>query len=293
MSHHPPAVAGVWLPIVTPFVDGEVDLDGYRRLLKSYIGRQISGVIPLGTTGESPSLDDDEMLAIVEATMEVVDERIPVYVGVGGNSTKKVVRTLRQLERYPFAGILSICPYYNRPTEEGICEHFRQIAAATDRNVLIYNIPYRTAVNLSNDAVLSLSETPNIVGIKDSCANLAQSIDLLRRRPPGFSVMTGDDALFYTMLALGGDGGILAAAHCRPEVFAAVYQRMMANDHQGAHRAWSTIEPHVRVLSKEPNPLPLKHWLWREGAIAAPECRLPMTRISSVLAAEIESLGPG
>ena len=212
---HPvaPPLSGVWLPIVTPFMEGEIDFVSYRRLLNAYLQTQISGIIPLGTTGESPSIDEGEVDAIVELTLEVVDKRVPVYIGVGGNSTKKVIRSLRRLERHPFAGILSICPYYNRPSEDGICQHFRAIAESTDRNVLIYNIPYRTGVNLSNDSLLSLSETPNIVGIKDSCANVAQSIDLLLKKPPGFSVMTGEDALFYTMLALGADGGILASAH--------------------------------------------------------------------------------
>jgi 4-hydroxy-tetrahydrodipicolinate synthase len=273
-----PPICGVWLPIVTPFLGGAVDLDSYERLLGYYLTQGISGVIPLGTTGESPTLEDHEAEAIVALTVDVVDRRIPIYVGVGGNSTRNVIQMLRRLERYPFAGILSTCPYYSRPSEEGIREHFRQIAESTDKNVLIYNIPYRTGVNLSNDAVLDLSQVPNIVGIKDCCASLAQSVDLLRRKPPGFSVMTGEDALFYTSLALNGDGGIVAAAHYRPQSFVEVFQRMAANDHRGALAVWSSIEPMVRMLFREPNPMPLKHWLWREGFIDSPECRLPLTR---------------
>jgi 4-hydroxy-tetrahydrodipicolinate synthase len=207
-----------------------------------------------------------------------------------GNATAKLVKSLRRLEPYSFAGILSVCPYYNRPNDEGMRQHFTHMAESTDRKILIYNIPYRTGVNLSNDAVLALSEIPNIVGIKDSCANLGQSIDLLRRRPGNFSVMTGEDALFYPMLAHRADGGILAAAHFRPEVFLEVYERMRANDSRAAQEAWSSIETKVPMFFREPNPVPIKYWLWRQGLIQSPECRLPLAKVSASLAKELDSL---
>jgi 4-hydroxy-tetrahydrodipicolinate synthase len=287
----PPLVTGVWLPIITPFVDGGVDLESYGRLLEYYLSRGVHGIIPLGTTGESATLEEDEAESIVDTTVRIVDGRVPIYVGVGGNSTAKVIKSLRRLERFPFQGILSVCPYYNRPSEDGIRQHFTHIAQATDRKILIYNIPYRTGVNLSNDTVLALSETPNIVGIKDSCANLGQSLDLLRRRPAPFSVMTGEDASYYTMLAHHGSGGILASAHFRPEVFLRVYDLMAANDHHAGHQAWSAVETAVPLFFKEPNPAPLKYWLWRQGLIRSPESRLPLTAISASLAREIDSLG--
>jgi 4-hydroxy-tetrahydrodipicolinate synthase len=168
--------------------------------------------------------------------------------------------------------------------------HFERIADSTDRRIIIYNIPYRTGVNLSNDAVLALAKIPNIVGIKDCCASFAQSVDLLRRRPDGFGVLTGEDAQFYTMLALGGDGGILASAHYRPRTFVEVFKLTAANDHQGARACWSSIEPAVRVFFREPNPMPIKHWLWRRGLIESPECRLPLTGASEALAREIDAL---
>jgi 4-hydroxy-tetrahydrodipicolinate synthase len=186
-----------------------------------------------------------------------------------------------------------VCPYYNRPSEEGMRRHFEQIAASTRRDVLLYNIPYRTGVNLSNDSVLELSRIANIIGIKDSCANLAQSNDLLRRRPPRFSVMTGEDAQFFTTLALGGQGGILASSHFAPRRFVEVFRRMTANDHQGARRIWATLEPAVQMLFREPNPMPLKHWLWRQGLIDSPECRLPLTRVSESLGQALDALEEG
>jgi len=284
------AISGVWLPIITPFVDGAVDLAGYERLLRHYLDTGITGIFPVGTTGESPTLDDDETEALVERTLEVVDGRLPVFVGVGGNATAKVLRTLRRLERYRFPGIVSVCPYYNRPGQDGLDAHFRAIAEATDREILIYNIPYRTSVNLANDTLLRLAELPNVVGVKDSSGNLAQSLDLLRRRPVGFAVMTGDDASFYTVLAHGGDGGILASAHVATERFVALHARMVANDHREARAIWSELEAVVPLLFREANPMPIKHWLWTRGLVQSAECRLPLTRVSEGLAAELDAL---
>ena len=284
------AISGVWLPIITPFVDGAVDLAGYERLLRHYLDTGITGIFPVGTTGESPTLDDDETERLVERTLEVVGGRLPVFVGVGGNATAKVLRTLRRLERYRFPGIVSVCPYYNRPGQDGLDAHFRAIAEATDREILIYNIPYRTSVNLANDTLLRLAELPNVVGVKDSSGNLAQSLDLLRRRPDGFAVMTGDDASFYTMLAHGGDGGILASAHVATERFVALHARMAANDHREARAIWSELEAVVPLLFREANPMPIKHWLWTRGLVQSAECRLPLTRVSEGLAAELDAL---
>jgi 4-hydroxy-tetrahydrodipicolinate synthase len=282
------AISGVWLPIVTPFVDGKVDFVSYERMLEHYLAAGVSGIFPLGTTGESPTIDDAEADAIVERTVGAVAGRAPVFVGIGGNDTRKVVTTVERLQRYDFPGIVSVCPYYNRPGQDGLREHFTRVARATDREVLIYNIPYRTGVNLTNDTLLRLAEVPNIVGVKDSSGSLLQSLELLRRRPAGFSVMTGEDASFYTMLAHGADGGILAASHLRTELFVAVYQRMAANDHQGARRLWARLETLVPRLFQEANPMPIKHCLARQGLIKSPECRLPLTRVSDTLAGELD-----
>jgi 4-hydroxy-tetrahydrodipicolinate synthase len=281
-------VSGVWLPIVTPFREGAVDFVSYEKLIEHYLAAGISGIFPLGTTGESPTIDDDECEAIVKRTVEVVAGRVPVFVGIGSNSTAKTLKMLHRLSRFDFGGIISVCPYYNRPSQDGLREHFRRVAEATDRQVVIYNIPYRTGVNLSNDTLLELAEQSNIIGVKDSSGNLAQSIELLRTRPAGFSVMTGEDNYYYTMLALGGDGGILASAHLETVAFRSVYERMLANDHLDARRIWSPLETFVPLLFREANPMPIKYCLWRQGLLHSPECRLPLTRVSSKLASELD-----
>lgn len=283
-------ISGLWLPLVTPFKDGALDLESYDRLVEHYIGLGADGLFPLGTTGESPVLDEAEIDAMVERTLSVARGRVPVLVGVGGNSTAKVEKELKRLERHRFQGIVSVCPYYNRPGQDGLIAHFKAIAAATDRDVLIYNIPYRTSVNLSNESMLELAEVANIVGCKDSSGSIAQSLDLLARKPADFAVLTGEDVLYFTSLANGADGGILAASHIMTEQFIAVRDRFAANDVAGARRAWAPLASIVPMLFAEANPMPIKHLLWRQGLIASPECRLPLTRISSNLAARLDGI---
>jgi 4-hydroxy-tetrahydrodipicolinate synthase len=215
--------------------------------------------------------------------------RVPVFVGVGGNATAKVEKALRRLERHAFDGIVSVCPYYNRPSQDGLIAHFHAIAQATGRKVMIYNIPYRTAVNLSNDSLIELAEVENIVGVKDSSGSIAQSLELLARKPQGFSVLTGEDALYFTMMANGAEGGILAASHVMTERFIEVGRRFAANDLAGARAAWAPLAPVVPLLFAEANPMPIKHLLWRQGLIASPECRLPLTRISDALMRRLDA----
>jgi len=283
-------ISGLWLPLVTPFKDGAVDFSSYERLIDHYLACGVDGLFPLGTTGEQPALDDDEIDELVERTVAQVAGRVPVFVGVGGNATHKVEKALGRLERFAFEGIVSVCPYYNRPSQDGLIAHFRRIAAATDRDVLIYNIPYRTAVNLLNDSLLELAQVPNIVGVKDSSGSIAQSLELLARKPVDFSVLTGEDALYFTMMANGADGGILAASHLWTEGFVEVGRRFAANDLAGARAAWAPLASFVPLLFAEANPMPIKYLLWRQGLIASPECRLPLTRISDALARRLDAV---
>jgi 4-hydroxy-tetrahydrodipicolinate synthase len=182
---------------------------------------------------------------------------------------------------------LITCPYYTRPSQQGLYHHFAALADATARPILLYNIPYRTGVNLSNEVTLQLAEHPKIVGIKDCSADPIQSFDLLRSRPAGFAVLTGEDTLFYGALMQGADGGILAAAHVETATFAFVRDRLLAGDQRGALTAWLRLFDLARLLFAEPNPAPIKHWLWRARLIDSPEVRLPMAPVSDTLAARI------
>jgi 4-hydroxy-tetrahydrodipicolinate synthase len=281
-------LAGVWIPLITPFRDGRVDLESYRRLVEHYVARGVAGLFPLGTTGEAPTLDDDEVDEIAATTVGLVAGRLPIFVGIGGNDTRRVVQTIQRLDRLDFAGIVSVCPYYSRPTQDGMRKHFAAISDATDRQIVIYNIPYRTSVNLANDTLLRLAERRNIVGVKDSSGSIAQSLDLLAKKPADFSVLTGEDALFFTMRCNGADGGILAAAHLATERFLEIDRLVAANDHIAARTIWSSLGRFIPKLFQEANPMPIKHCLWRQGLIASPECRLPLSSISDELARELD-----
>jgi 4-hydroxy-tetrahydrodipicolinate synthase len=283
-------MTGVWVPLITPFKGDNVDFDSYKKLVDYYINKGATGLIPLGTTGESPTVSEEEFEEIVSKTMEYNNGRVPVYVGVGGNYTKKVVKQLKVVEKYKVDGILSVCPYYNRPDQRGIYEHFKYISEATDLSIIVYNIPYRTGRNIENKTIYKLAELKNIVALKDSCGDIKQTTDLLLNPPEGLSILTGEDALFYTTLTLGGAGGILASSHMRTEAFLDVYNKVKANDHEGALAVWKTLYPFIPLLFEEPNPAPIKYCLSKLGLISSPETRLPLTEISDGLKAKLDSV---
>lgn len=282
---------GVWLPIITPFQDDQVDYDSYQKLIEHYLNQGISGLIPLGTTGESPTVCEAEFEAITAKTVEIVNGRVPIFVGAGGNCTKKVINQIKAIEKYRIDGILSVCPYYNRPDQKGIYQHFQQLSEATDLKIIVYNIPYRTGRNIENDTLRKLAELKNIIGVKDSCGDIKQSMDLLINRPAEFSILTGEDILYYSTLALGGDGGILAAAHIKTKDYVEIYDLIKADQHQAALEKWKPLTKIIPLLFKEPNPAPIKYYLKKSGMISSSEIRLPLIEISPELAEELEGIG--
>ena len=282
------SIQGVWLPLVTPFRDGALDEASLRRMVSHYLGQPVDGFILAATTGEGLTLDDDETERLVTIAAAEMAGKTPIYLGVSGSDTRKMVKVLARTSTWPIDGTLIACPYYTRPSQEGLYRHFAALADATARPILVYNIPYRTGVNMGNDTLLRLAELPNIAGVKDCCADQTQSFDLMRARPPGFSVMTGEDALFYAALTQGADGGILASAHIDTARFAAIRDLLTAGDGHGALHDWRALVDLPRLLFAEPSPAPIKHWLWRTGLIESPEVRLPMTPVSDALAARIE-----
>ncbi|MGI4954439.1 MAG: 4-hydroxy-tetrahydrodipicolinate synthase family protein [Janthinobacterium lividum] len=291
MQANHPIPAGLWLPLVTPFRDGALDEASVRRLVCHYAGEPIDGLILAATTGEGLTLDEAEterLVALVAAELGATTRSLPVYLGLSGSDTRKLVKAVEGTAGWPVNGYLIACPYYTRPSQEGMVQHFSLLADATTRPILIYNIPYRTGVNLGNDAMLELAARPNIVGVKDCSADAAQSVDLIRRRPPGFAVLTGEDALLHPMLTEGADGGIVASAHVATRGFAAVQALLRNGDRPGAAAAWEAVRHLPPLLFAEPSPAPIKHWLWRTGLIDSPEVRLPMLPVSEQLAARIE-----
>jgi 4-hydroxy-tetrahydrodipicolinate synthase len=281
-------IQGVWLPIITPFIADEIDYLSYKKLIDHYIEQGISGLIPLGTTGESPAIEEAEFEELVARTMEYTRGRVPVFVGAGGNYTKKVVKLVHIVEKYKADGILSVCPYYNRPDQNGIYQHFLKISESTPLPIIIYNIPYRTGRNIENETIHNLAGLRNIVGLKDSCGDLKQTMELLLHPPADLAILTGEDVLYYTTLLLGGAGGILASAHLATGRFVEIYSLIKANNYQAALEKWRGLADFIPFLFVEPNPAPLKYCLQREGLIKSLETRLPLTEISEGLKGKLD-----
>lgn len=283
-------VQGVWIPLITPFINDEIDFESYQRLIDNYIAKGISGIMAGATTGESPVLSENEFEALAYKTLEYTNNRVPVFLGVGGNYTKEVVHKAKLAEKIGAQGILSVSPYYNRPDQRGIYEHFRIFSENTNLPIVIYNIPYRTGRNMENETILRLAELKNIVGIKDASGNITQSLELLAQRPNNFSVLTGEDILFFTSMAHGADGGILASSHIYTESFMEIYYLMLDNDYKQALPLWNQLTRIIPLLFKEPNPAPLKYILQQQNLITSGELRLPLVEISSGLKSEISKV---
>ena len=283
-------IEGVLVPLITPFKGGKVDLKSYERMVNHYIEEGVSGIIPLATTGESPTILENEYEEVLAKTMEYNNNRIPVYVGLGGNNTSEVVKKLKVAERYNVDGILSVAPYYSRPNQRGLYEHFKCISEATDLDIIIYNIPYRTGTNVENETIHTLAKLNNIIGVKDCSGDMKQTTDLLINPPEDFSILTGEDAYFYTTLILGGDGGIMGSAHLRTKEFIEVYNLVRTNDHQAALKKWKSLYKMIPLLFVEPNPTPLKYSLSKLGLIDSDEVRLPLVNITTELENKLNSI---
>ena len=282
---------GLWLPLVTPFRDGVLDERSLRRLLRHYTSRPIDGLILGATSGEGLTLSLFELERLVELVNdELANTRssLAVCLGLAGASTAMMQDILDETAAWPIDGYLISSPYYLRPSQRGLLRHFTDLADHASWPIVLYNIPYRTSVNLANDTLLRLAEHPNIVGMKDCCADRAQSLDLLRRRSRGFRVLTGEDAQFFDALDDGADGAILLSAHVETEVFAAIAAEMKAGNRDTALLAWQSVCELTRLLFVEPSPAPAKFWLARIGLIDSAEVRSPMVEVGPELAARIE-----
>ena len=283
-------IEGIWLPVVTPFKKGELDLESYERLLNHYINEGVTGIMPLATTGETPTLTDLEYDKVLDKTVEVCKDKVYVFPGVGGNNTKAVIEKLQAVEKHGVDGILSVSPYYNRPDQRGIYEHFNAISESTDLDIVLYNIPYRTGRNIENETLFKLGEKKNIIGVKDASGDFNKTIDLLMNRPDNFSVLSGEDLYFYNSLLLGGEGGVMASAHLNTKDFIKVYNDIKNNDYQKALETWKGLAKMIPLLFKEPNPTPIKYLLYKKGLIDSGEVRLPLVEISNELKKELEFL---
>jgi 4-hydroxy-tetrahydrodipicolinate synthase len=283
---------GLWLPLVTPFCDGVVDEASLRRLVKHYASQPIDGLILAATSGEGLTLGQAELEWIVAVAREASSEArryLPICLGLAGSHTRKMCNTLDETAGWPIDGYLISSPYYSRPSQRGLIEHFTVLADHASWPIALYNIPYRASVNLETETLLALAQHPNIVGLKDCGANRAQSVELLKRRPAGFRVLTGEDAEYFDAMADGADGAILLSAHVETATFAAIGKLLAESQHDDARERWDSVSALTRLLFAEPSPAPAKYWLWRAGLIDSAEVRLPMVEVSGELALRLDA----
>ena len=283
---------GLWLPLVTPFRNGELDESSLRRMVRHYAASPVDGLILAATSGEGMTLGLDELERLVSVTRAEISDSgryIPICLGLSGAATQKMLDMLDETAAWPIDGYLIASPYYTRPSQRGLLAHFTALADHASWPIVLYNIPYRCAVNLSNETLLQLASHPNIVGMKDCSADRAQSIDFLSRRPAGFRVLTGEDAQYHQALTDGADGAILLSAHLQTEAFASVGTLMKQGEHDAARACWDGICELTRLLFVEPSPAPAKYWLARTGLIDSPEVRLPMVEVGAELAAQLDA----
>lgn len=272
---------GSLVAIVTPMLeDGALDLDRFCALIDFHIEQKTDGIVVVGTTGESPTVDFDEHHLLIRTAVTHAAGRIPVIAGTGANSTREAIELTVFSKNAGADACLSVVPYYNKPTQEGLYQHFKAIAEAVDIPMILYNVPGRTVADISNDTALRLAQIPGIVGIKDATGNIARGCDLLQRVPDNFAVYSGDDATALALLLLGGHGTISVTANVAPRLVHEMCAAAFVGDLARAREINTRLFRLHIDLFVEANPIPVKWAVARMGLIND-SLRLPLTVLSS------------
>ncbi len=266
---------GAIVAIVTPFRNGKVDGPALKRLVEFQIAGGTDGIVPCGTTGESPTLSYEEHERVIDLVVAAAAGRVPVIAGTGSNNTKEAILLTRYAKKAGADGALVITPYYNKPTQEGLYRHFRAVAEAADIPIVLYNVPSRTGVNMTAQTVARLAGVPNIVGVKEASGNLNQVSEILRSVPRTYCVLSGDDGLFFPMLALGAKGVISVVSNVAPRAMADLYDSFVMGEISRAREIHYRLWPLFHALFIETNPIPVKAALAMMKRIRD-EIRLPL-----------------
>jgi 4-hydroxy-tetrahydrodipicolinate synthase len=272
---------GSLVAIVTPMhADGTLDLASLRTLIDFHVDQGTDGIVIVGTTGESPTVDFDEHCLLIRTTVEQVAGRLPVIAGTGANCTREAIDLTQQAKESGADACLLVAPYYNKPMQEGLYQHFKAIAEAVDIPQILYNVPGRTGCDITNDTILRLSQVPNIVGIKDATGNIERGTDLLRRVPTDFAVYSGDDASSLALMLLGGHGSISVTANVAPRLVHEMCAAALAGNLSLARDINRKLFPLHQKLFVEANPIPAK-WALVEMGLIEQGIRLPLTSLAS------------
>jgi len=290
-------LTGSLVAIVTPMLeDGSLDLQRLRALIDFHIREGTNGIVIVGTTGESPTVDFEEHCLLIRTAIEHAAGRVPVIAGTGANSTREAIELSAYAKEAGADMSLSVVPYYNKPTQEGLYRHFRAIAEAVELPQILYNVPGRTVADLQNDTTLRLAQVPNIVGIKDATGNMERGAELLRRAPKNFAVYSGDDGTGLALLMLGAQGVISVTANVAPRLMQEMCAAVFAGDFARARAHNNKLLGLHRHLFVEANPIPVK-WVLLQMGLMETGIRLPLTPLSSsfhdLLRGAMEQAGVG
>jgi len=273
-------ITGSLVAIVTPMLeDGRLDLARFKALIDWHIAEGTDGIVVVGTTGESPTVDFDEHKELIRVAVEHAKGRIPVIAGTGGNSTAEAIELSASAKKNGATASLSVVPYYNKPTQEGLYRHFRKIAESVDLPMILYNVPGRTVADLHNDTTLRLAGVPGIIGIKDATANMERGSDLIRRSPRNFAIYSGEDAAALALILLGGHGVISVTANVAPRLMHEMCAAALVGDVKKSREINLRLLPLHQKLFVEANPIPVK-WALAQMGMIEPGLRLPMTPLA-------------
>ncbi|MCJ7812529.1 4-hydroxy-tetrahydrodipicolinate synthase [bacterium] len=279
---------GCGTALVTPFkTNGDVDEDALKRLVDFQVEEGIDFLVPCGTTGESATLSLEEHLRVVEVVYKHTDGRVPVIAGAGGYNTAKVIDMAKYVADLGVDGLLSVTHYYNKPTQEGLFQHFKAIAEAVDVPIIMYNVPGRTSINLLPDTVIRLCHIQNIIGIKEASGNIGQIAELAVKVPNKFTIISGDDAISLAMIALGGKGVISVAANQVPKMMTELIHAGLDGDFERARKLQCKLFPLMKVNFIETNPIPVKASLAMMGMIEE-SYRLPLVKMKEEYRKELQ-----
>ena len=280
---------GSLVALITPMnQDGSINYEQLHDLIDWHIENGTDGIVAVGTTGESATLPVEEHLAVIEATVKHVNKRVPVIAGTGANNTVEAIALSKAAEQAGADYTLSVVPYYNKPSQEGIYQHFKAIAEATSIPMVIYNVPGRTVVSMSNDTILRLAEIPNIVGVKEASGNIGNNIELINSVPEGFAVLSGDDLTGLPFMLCGGHGVVTVAANVAPKLFADMCRAALEGDIATARRLNEQLIPIYNTMFCEPSPAAPKWGLSLLGK-CEPHVRLPLVALTEAGQAKVRA----
>ena len=276
-------ITGSLVAIVTPMKqDGALDLARFRQLIDWHVAEGTDGIVVVGTTGESPTVNFDEHKELIRLAVQHSRGRIPIIAGTGGNSTAEAIELTESAKKNGATACLSVVPYYNKPTQEGLYLHFKKIAETVDLPMILYNVPGRTVADLQTDTVLRLAQVPGIIGIKEATANIERNTDLIRRAPRNFAIYSGDDATCLALILMGGHGVISVTANVAPKLMHQMCAAALVGDVKKARELNFKLFPLHQKLFVEANPIPVK-WALAEMGMIERGMRLPMSPLSEKL----------